>query len=418
MCNFSALHTHSIWSIRDSINSIEDIIDKAKEFGYHSFAITDHGNLGAVVRAELASQEAGIPFIKGVEAYVAPRHRTSKETGVDRGYYHLNLYAGDLEAYKALCYLITESNKPENFYYKPRIDRELLAEYGSKYNIICSSGCLASELSRSILKYKRFEYEGEDKAELVNENFKEVIDWYKGIFKDRYYLEIHNHGIPAEGAVAETIIDYGKKIGLKTIFALDSHYMNPEDKFYHNIMLSIRDKKTVDNCSGYDGTNHCFLPYETLKTLSYNEEYLFNTVELAERCSVKLPLGKMAMPKLYPNSTISESEILYNLAYGKLQGKFNKNIPLDYQQRFDYEFRTIADAGFSGYFLVVKDFIDWANTNSIRTGISRGSIGASLVAYLLGIIKMDPLKYENLLFERFLSRSRVAVPDLKFKAVS
>lgn len=417
MNNFFPLHIHSHYSLRDSINTIPQIIDAVKKFGYPGFTLTEHGNMSSVVKAYVKAKEAGLKFIPGCEFYIAPRHRSDHEPK-DRAYYHLCLYAMDLPAYKALSFLISESNKPENHYYKPRIDHELLAEYGRKFNIICTSGCLASELTRSVLKYDRFDYDGREKDELVPTDYKEVVDFYRGVFGDRYYIELHNHGIPAELRYAELILDYAKKTKIKTIFATDAHYISPEDQYIHNVMLAIKQNQPVEEC-GYPGNNHCFLPIEELKKLSYDQKSLDNTVEIGERCNVTLALDKLYMPKLH--KTLSEEhDIIYNACVTRLCNLFQcdfHEIPEDYKKRFDLEFDMITDMGFSGYFLIVKDFIQWAMKNDIAVGPGRGSVGGSLVAYLLGITKIDPMKYPLLLFERFLNESRAPKLDLKFEAI-
>lgn len=414
--SFFPLHNHSHYSLRDAINTIPQIIDIVKKYGYSGFTLTEHGTLASVIQAYTLSKEAGLKYFPAIEAYVAPRHRFDKEPHIDRGYYHLCLYAMDLEAYRALCYLVTESNKKECFYYKPRIDRELLREFGSKFNIICSSGCLASELARSILKYERFNYDGEDKSELVNENYKEVIDWYTSIFGDRYYLEVHNHGIPAEAKVAEIIIDYSKQKKIKAIFCTDAHYISKEDQFIHQIMLAIKENKSVDKV-GFDGHSHCFLSYDELKKICYDETFLNNTLEIADRCNVELPIGQIHMPKIVDTSGLSDSEKMYSIAFEKLSNMFNHNIPREYLNRFDQEFTLISKMNFSGYFLVVQDFVNWAKKNEIPVGPGRGSVAGSLIAFLLGITKVNPMLHKNLVFERFLNDSRAAKIELKFTKV-
>lgn len=418
MNQFLPLHNHSHFSIRDAINTIPEIVKTVKDFNYPGFALTEHGTLASAPQAFMAAKAANLKFVPGLEAYVAPRHRYHKDPHLDRGYYHLCLYALDNEAYKALCYLVTESNKPECFYYKPRIDHELLAEFGSKYNIACSSGCLASELARSILKWDKFEYDGEDKAVSVSDNFADVIDFHKKVFKDRYYLEIHNHGIPAEDRVAEIIMHYAKEFQLKIIFATDAHYISPEDQFLHDVMLAIKENKHLDQV-GFDGKNHCFLDYNTLKELAYSEEYLVNTMEIFERSKVNFAFDELHMPSAEKKENLSQAQILYQYCEEALKKKFNnQEIPKDYTSRLEREFGIISNMGFSGYFLIVRDYISWAEKNDIYVGPGRGSAGASLIAYLLGITKLDPVQYPILLFDRFLNESRAPKLDLQFNKIS
>lgn len=413
--DFVSLHGHSIYSIRDSIAKIPDIVSRSKALGHTAVALTDHGTAGGLFKLYKECLKQEIKPILGVEFYVANRSRFQKETGVDK-YHHLILLAMNDVGWNNLCYLVNESNKPECKYRKPRIDREILRAHSD--GLICTSACIAGHLPYTILAEQRFNFndeEGNTSATAVNltETAIEVAKWYKGVFGDRYYLEVQRHGIKAEDVVAERMFDISKKLGIKIIATTDSHYVMPEDRKAHDIMIAIRDKTTINdpNLKRYDGSGyHIMSGDEVYSKFNGHRELIDNTVEIAERCNVFLETGNFKLPKVL--DVREEDDKFKEIVYDGLKQRIG-DFDSVYADRLEHELRVIQQMTFPSYFLIVGDYVRWAKKNNIPIGPGRGSAAGSLVAYALNITDIDPIKY-NTSFARFLNSGRASYPVVDF----
>lgn len=429
--NYVNLHTHSIYSIRDSIAKIDDLVGEAKKLDYKALGLSDHGTLGGAIQFYNACKKQEIKPILGVEAYIATRTRFDKVKGIDK-YFHITLFAMNMTGWQNLCQLVTESNKDEHFYHKPRIDRELLRRHNE--GLICLSGCMASQVSRLIIKELQLtskDEEGNNKTlniecadcqsgictEHSSETFMDVIRWYKGVFGDRYYLEIMNHDIPEEEVIRDVLLEVGKKEGIKTIASGDTHFVKENDHTAHDIMLAIRDRKSIHDLDfkGYQGDGY-YLPTESslLKKFSFSLESITNTLEVAERCDLNFKFGNFRIPSFDKNNVRGEDEDFMTKAWAGLKARVGAKADTAlYKKRLQEEMTTIIQMTFSSYFLIVSDYVTWAKTHDILVGPGRGSAAGSLVAYALNITDVDPLLYD-LSFARFLNRGRSAVPLINF----
>lgn len=430
--DFVNLHSHSIYSVRDAISKPKELIARAVELGMPAIALTDHGTIGGVMEFSKEAIKQGIKPIVGCEVYMATRSRFDKENKIDK-YYHLTLLTMNQTGYKNLCRLISESYKKEHFYRKPRIDRELLRKYNE--GLICLSGCLAGNLAHSILKEKNIEEKNyTDEAgnfnkpsvecstpghdDITEETFIQVIDWHFDVFGDRYYLEIQNHGILEEDIVRDTILNLAYERKIKVVATGDTHFVNKVDVKAHNIMLAIRDRKSIydEDFSGYPGDGYSLPDEQYLKDkFSMAPETVFNTLEVAERCNLKLDLGSFKIPRFI--DVYKEDDIFANEAIQGLKKKFPNGAPLEYEERLQMEIKTIQQMTYPSYFLIVQDYIQAAKSRGIPVGPGRGSAAGSLVSYCLGITNVDPLEYD-LSFSRFLNKGRSAVPQINFSEYS
>lgn len=426
--DFANLHGHSIYSIRDSICKPKELIAYAKEIGMPAIALTDHGTLSGIVEFYQEAIKQNIKPIVGCEVYMATRSRFDKEKGIDK-YYHLTLIAMNNVGWSNLTQLVSESFKEEHFYHKPRIDRELLRKHNA--GLICLSGCLASHLSHAILKEKQITFKDED-GDIVEppkldcgcsvhtentkkESFIDIINWYKEVFGDRYYLEIQNHGIPEEDIVRDTILDVAKQVGVKVVATGDTHIVRPQDVKAHNIMLAIRDRKSIydESFSGYPGVGYSLPDEKYIKErFAMAPEAVSNTMEIAERVNLKFNFGNFKIPRFV--NVREEDEMFREKVMQGLISRFGENITPEYIQRAEEEIQTIIQMTFPSYFLIVNDYIAAAKKMGIPVGPGRGSAAGSLVAYALEITDVDPIKYD-LSFSRFLNKGRAAIPLINFK---
>ncbi len=409
--NFVHLHLHTEYSLLDGAIRIDDLVNRAKELKLPAVAITDHGNIFGAYDFFTKATSHGVKPILGCEMYIAPesRFKQSKgENGSDKEptNYHLLLIVKDEKGYKNLCKLITIANF-EGFYYKPRIDKEVLAEHSE--GLIGLSACLKGEVASHILKK---EY---DKA-------KESGLAYKNIFgSDNFYFEIQENGLPEQKIVNEGLIKLAKEIGVPLVATNDCHYLRKEDYNFHDILLCIQTGKVVKDTNRLKmPVNEFYMktPEEMIDRFSYMPEAIENTIKIAESCHFEFKNDGYH----FPNLGIPEDEIVktfeekvyqgFERQIGRLlkecQGRFIRE---DYENRLKFEIETIKKMGFSGYFLIVHDFIDFARRNGIPVGPGRGSAAGSLVSYCLGITRIDPLRYD-LLFERFLNPERASMPDV------
>lgn len=396
---FTHLHVHTEYSLLDGSCKIKEITEKAKSLGMDSLAITDHGVMYGVIDFYRAAKASGIKPIIGCEVYVAPGSRFDKETGNnEEKYYHLVLLAENNTGYSNLMKIVSKAFV-EGFYYKPRVDYELLKEYSE--GIIALSACLAGEVQRYLA---RGFYEEGKKAALK----------YQDIFgRGNYFLELQDHGIPEQKAVNSGLLRMSQELGIDLVATNDVHYINAEDAQAHDILLCIQTQKKVhdENRMRYEGGQYYLKSEEEMKTLfPYALEALENTHKIAERCNVEIEFGVTKLPRYDVPEGYTSWEYLNHLCYEGL----NKKYPAaesELEERLKYELDTIKTMGYVDYFLIVWDFINYAKQNHIMVGPGRGSAAGSIVSYCLGITDIDPIKYD-LLFERFLNPERVSMPDI------
>ena len=398
MSKFVHLHVHSEFSLLDGANRIKDLPKRAKELGMDAMALTDHGVMFGVVDFYKECKNVGIKPIIGCEVYVAPRTRFDKEANIDNHYYHLILLAKNQTGYKNLSKLVS-MGFTEGFYYKPRIDYEILEKYHE--GLIALSACLAGNVNREILKNNI------EKAE-------EVAMWHKNLFGEDYYLEIQPNGLPEQVLVNQKLIEMSKKLDIPLVATNDAHYLNKEDAYNHEILLCIQTgKRMTDEDRMKMGASEFYVKSqeEMMEYFRNVPEAIENTVKIAEKCNVEFEFGNTKLPNYdVPEEFSSHSDYFKHLSKEGLKRRYGENPEKEIQDRFEYELSVIEKMGYVDYFLIVWDFINYARTEGISVGPGRGSGAGSIVAYALGITDIDPIKY-NLLFERFLNPERISMPD-------
>ena len=398
MSNFVHLHVHSEFSLLDGANRIKDLPVRAKELGMDTIALTDHGVMFGVVDFYKACKKEGVKPIIGCEVYVAPRTRFDKEPNIDNHYYHLILLAKNEIGYKNLSNLVS-MGFTEGFYYKPRIDYEILEKYHE--GLIALSACIAGNINREILNNNI------EKAE-------EIALWHKNLFGEDYYLEIQPNGLPEQILVNQKLIEMSKKLNIPLVATNDAHYLKKEDSYNHEVLLCIQTgKKMTDEDRMRMGVNEFYLksPEEMQEYFKNVPEAIENTVKIAEKCNVEFEFGNTKLPNYeVPQEFNSHGDYFKKLSRDGLIKRYGQNPTQEIKERFEYELSVIEKMGYVDYFLIVWDFINYARTNGISVGPGRGSGAGSIVAYALGITDIDPIKY-NLLFERFLNPERVSMPD-------
>ena len=396
---FTHLHVHTEFSLLDGLSRIKELVARAKELGMDSLAITDHGVMYGVIDFYRACKAEGIRPILGCEVYTAPGSRFDKEGTVsDERYHHLVLLAENNVGYSNLMKIVSKGFT-EGFYYKPRVDHEVLREYHE--GIIALSACLAGEVP-SLLR--RGFYEEAKKSAL------ELADIFG---KDHFYLELQDHGIPEQKMVNQGLVRMHKETGLELVATNDIHYVLAEDWEAHDILLCIQTQKKVtdENRMRYEGGQYYLKSEEEMRALfPYAPEAIENTQRIAGRCEVEIEFGHYKLPKFDVPEGYTAWEYLQKLCYEGLERRYPGS-PKELQERLDYELKTIHDMGFVDYFLIVSDFIRYAKRNGIAVGPGRGSAAGSIVSYCLEITNIDPIKY-NLLFERFLNPERLTMPDI------
>ena len=392
---FTHLHLHTEYSLLDGATKVSELFDRVKELGMDSVAITEHGNMGAVVKKYNLAKKAGVKLIMGFEAYIADDRKAKDK---DNRYYHLNLLAKDLEGYQNLVRLVSIANN-EGFYYRPRIDREVLAKH--KEGLICMSACIANDIAQAIIK------DNEKKA-------REILQSYLDIFgPEDFYLECHNHNIPEEKKVNEFYERVSREFGIKIIAACDAHFLKKEDAYAHEVMLAIgtNGDMNVEQRFKFPGDGYWVMSEdEVLERFSDHPEWVHNTQEIANRCNVELDMGEPIFPDFDVPGGMTHKDYLHKLCKEGVD-KLYKDRP-NYQEaldRMEFELSVINKMGFATYFLIVADFISAAK-KFCQVGPGRGSGAGSIVAYALGITQLDPLAL-GLLFERFLNPDRISLPD-------
>ncbi len=429
--DFVHLHNHTHYSLLDGLTKIPELVDYVKEQGMEAVAVTDHGTMSGLVELYKCCNDAGIKPILGLEAYVAARKMTDKDPAHDKQRFHITLLAMNNTGFENLCRIMSNA-EIHGKYYKPRTDHDELEKYNE--GIICLSGCMGSEISEAIRA-------NDDKRAL------ELIDWYRNVFKDRFYLEMQDHGHPKSSThsaeqkkVNDWLMAHAEELGLPLVVTCDAHYLKHEDQDAHEVLLCVG---TAANLSD---PNRMTLKDYDLHVISAEEiidhwqdtcpEAVLNTKRIADRCNVDLQLGRILIPKFpvpdgedeksyldklvfrglvfrYGGKTAEEAEKLSIEDCRKILEAVDKDRDEKTQilPRIDYELSVVDKMGYNGYFLIVQDFIMWGKNKNIVYGPGRGSAAGSLLAYALRITELDPLKYD-LLFERFLNPDRISMPDI------
>ena len=382
----------------DGASRIPDLLARTKELGMESIAITDHGNMYGVIDFYKEAKKQGIHPVIGCEVYQAPGSRFEKQEKDGVRYYHLILLAENNEGYKNLVKLVSLANI-EGFHYKPRIDKELLKKYHE--GIICLSACIAGEIPQLLLQ---------DNLQRA----REAVAEYVAIFgKDNYFLEIQDHGLPEERKSNAGLVQLAKEFGIGLVATNDLHYVRREDSEYHDILLCIQMGKTIDDETRMKFPNDEFYlksPAEMQELFELYPEALANSVKIAERCQVDFEFGHLHLPNFPLPEGMTDEMYLRKLCEENLSSHYPE-VTAEVKDRLEYELGIIHKMGYDSYFLIVWDFINHAREENIAVGPGRGSAAGSIVAYILGITNIDPLKY-NLLFERFLNPERVTMPDI------
>ena len=397
--NFTHLHVHTEYSLLDGSNKIKEYVDRVRELGMDSAAITDHGVMYGVIDFYRAARAAGINPILGCEVYVAPGSRFDREAGSgDDRYYHLVLLAENNQGYSNLMKIVSKGFV-EGFYYKPRVDLSLLEKYHE--GIIALSACLAGEVARFLT---RGMYEDAKKAALR----------YQDIFgKGNFFLELQDHGIPEQQNVNQQLLKMHRETGIELVATNDVHYTLAEDAQPHDVLLCLQTGKklTDEDRMRYEGGQYYVKSSEEMERLfPYAPEALENTHKIAQRCHVEIEFGVTKLPKFDVPEGYTSWEYLNELCFRGLEERYQP-VTEELKERLNYELSTIRNMGYVDYFLIVWDFIKYARDHDIMVGPGRGSAAGSLVAYTLGITQLDPIRYD-LLFERFLNPERVSMPDI------
>ncbi len=397
MSKFIHLHVHSEYSLLDGANRIKDLPVRAREMGMDAIALTDHGVMYGVIDFYKACKKEGIKPIIGCEVYVANRTRFDKEANLDWNN-HLILLAKNNTGYQNLTKLVS-AGFTEGFYYKPRIDKELLEKYHE--GLICLSACLAGEVNQAILK------------DDLN-HAKEVALWFKNVFGEDYYLEIQNNGIKEQALANQKLISLSKELDIPLVATNDAHYSRREDAYNHEVLLCIQTgKKMKDEDRMRFDTEELYL-----KTSEEMEEFfenvpeaIENTGKIAEKCNVEFEFGHTILPNYdVPEGFKTHYDYLKKLCDDGIIKRYGKNPSSEILERAEYELNVINKMGYVDYYLIVWDYINYAKSVGIPVGPGRGSGAGSILAYAIGITDIDPIQY-NLLFERFLNPERISMPD-------
>ena len=396
---FAHLHVHTEYSLLDGASRVKELIRRTKELGMDSVAITDHGVMYGAVRFYKEAKAQGIHPVIGCEVYLAPGMRQERAEVDGTRYYHLILLAENETGYRNLVELISLANI-EGYYYKPRIDKELLRQYHE--GIIALSACVAGEIPQAILRGN-------------NERAEALIAEYVEIFgQDNFFLEIQDHGLPEEKTVNRALRELAKKYDIGLVATNDAHYVHSDDSEFHDILLCVQTGRTINDPDRmrFSGPDYYLKSEEEMAALFADyPDALENTAKIAARCQVDFTFGELQLP-FYPLPEHFESDDAYlrALCEERLSSRY-ADVTDEIRTRLDYELDVIHGMGYASYFLIVWDFINYARGHGVEVGPGRGSAAGSIVAYLLGITNIDPLRYA-LLFERFLNPERVSMPDI------
>lgn len=395
---FVHLHVHSEFSLLDGANRIKDLPVRAKELGMDAMAITDHGVMFGAIDFYKACKANGIKPIIGCEVYVAPRRMADRDPSIDNRYNHLILLAKDNNGYKNLAKLVS-LGFTDGFYYKPRIDKEVLEKYHE--GLICSSACLAGEVASEIVKG---DMEAAKKSAL----------WFKSVFGEDYYLEIQNNGIKEQVLVNQKLIQLSKELDIPLLATNDSHYLKKEDAYNHEVLLCIQTgKRMSDEDRMRFETDELYIksPEEMMDYFKAVPDAIENTVKVAEKCNVEFEFGHTILPNYdVPEEFATHYDYLKKLTDDGIRNRYGENPSKDIIERKEYELGVIKKMGYVDYFLIVWDYVHYAKSHGIPVGPGRGSGAGSIVAYAIEITDIDPIKY-GLIFERFLNPERISMPD-------
>ena len=398
---FVHLHNHSDYSLLDGACRLDRLVDRAKGLGMPALALTDHGNLFGAVEFYGKAHAAGIKPIIGCEVYVAhgSRHDRTRSPDGKGAYNHLVLLARNREGYRNLMRL-SSAGYLEGFHYKPRIDKELLETHAE--GLLCLSACLRGELPQLVLEGN---IEGAKKA----------AAWYRDLFgPEFYYFEVQDHGIPDEGTVARGLLTLGAEMGIPVVATNDCHYLAREDAEAHEVLLCIQTGKTMQDPDRFRfATDQVYVKTtEEMEALFQGAPHAIrNTLEVAEKCELTLDTERVLLPEFPLPPEFQSAEGYLRAVAREGLGRRYATIDAEMERRLNYELDTICQVGYAQYFLIVRDFIDFARNNGVGVGPGRGSAAGSLVSYVLGITDIDPLKFD-LLFERFLNPERISMPDI------
>lgn len=429
--DFVHLHNHTHYSLLDGLTKIPELVQFVKETGMEAVAVTDHGTMSGLVELYKECNAAGIKPVLGLEAYVAARRMQDKDPSHDKQRFHITLLAMNNQGFENLCHLMSLA-ETEGKYYRPRIDHEVMEKFSE--GVICLSGCAGSEISEAI---RAHDYKKAD----------ELIEWYHGVYGDRFYLEMQDHGHPDSPTHWEVQDDINKalqkvhdKTGIPLVVTCDAHYLKHEDQEAHEVLLCVGTASNLSNpnrMSLKDFELHVIPPQDILDRWGKDfPEAIRNTRRIADRCNVDLQLGRILIPKFpLPEGENEKSYldklVFQGLAYRYAGKKLEETTDMtveecrkmleerdkDYDEfhkvlpRIDYELGVVDKMGYNGYFLIVQDFINWGKSQRIVFGPGRGSAAGSILAFALRITELDPLKYD-LLFERFLNPDRISMPDI------
>ena len=425
------LHNHTHYSLLDGLTKIDELVDFVKADGMEAVAVTDHGTMSGLVELYKTCNSKGIKPILGLEAYIAARKMTDKDPAYDRQRFHVTLLAQNNQGFENLCHIISNAEE-YGTYYKPRTDHDELEKYNE--GIICLSGCMGSEISEAIRA-------GDDKRAI------ELAKWYKKTFKDRFYLEMQDHGHPdssTHSAEQKKVNDWhmahAEELGIPLVVTCDAHYLRHEDQDAHEVLLCVGTASSLSDPNRMTLKNFDLHVIPAEEIISHWEktcpEAVLNTKKIADSCNVDLQLGRILIPKFPVPDGESEASYLEKLVFQGLVYRYAgktleevENLPITECKkllkkvdedrddahkilpRIDYELSVVNKMGYNGYFLIVQDFINWGKSQRIVYGPGRGSAAGSILAYALRITELDPLKYD-LLFERFLNPDRISMPDI------
>lgn len=420
--DFVHLHNHSQYSLLDGLTKLPALVDYVRKTGMQAIALTDHGTMSGAIEFYKACQTNGLKPIIGMEAYIALRTLADKDPAHDRQYYHLTLLAMNNQGYQNLMRLSSIANL-DGFYYRPRIDRQLLEKYNE--GLIVLSGCIGGEVSDAL---RQGQYE----------QAKKTAQWYKSVFGDRYYIELMDHGHSdhpkawqEQTDVNAELLKISNELGIEAVLTCDAHYLLHEDQEAHEILLCIQTGAFLSDEQRFslkDFELHVADPKDIIKRWGKTHpELISNSLKIAERCDVSIELGKILIPKFPVPRGQSEKSYLDKLVWQGLAWRYGgqssssagklaiteakKYLTSQVIERAEFELSIIDKMGFNGYFLIVQDFINWGKDNGIVFGPGRGSAASSIIAYALRITEIDPLEYD-LLFERFLNPDRISMPDI------
>jgi DNA polymerase III subunit alpha len=410
--SFAHLHVHTEFSMLDGAARVDDVTRAAAADGQPAIAITDHGNLYGVVDFYRAARKNGIKPILGIEAYTTPGSRFDRPPrGGER--HHLLLLANSNEGYRNLSQLSSKSYL-EGYYYKPRMDKELLAAHAP--GLIATSACLGGEVAKWLAPDASRE-EGQGREVRDFDAALAAAASYQDIFgKDNFFIEIQDHGIEAQRRILPDLLEISRRLGAPLLATNDAHYTHREEAESHDVLLCIQTGATIDepNRFRFEGVDHYLRTAEEMRRLFPDDEFpgaCDNTLAIAERCQVDLEFGNIFLPEFPVPDGFSEQSYLEMLVYAGAKERYGDPLPPEVRDRIDHELRIIGDMGFPAYFLIVWDLIRYAREHGIRTGPGRGSAAGSIVAYCLRITQLDPIRY-GMIFERFLNPGRKQMPDI------